>query len=80
MKIRHHKKHSRTVQEGYSAAHGDQGIHIRRTVNNALKPAYKEPLIYDHDRNAQKHLYYSHLHGIVPYHRRKRKSEHGMPH
>ena len=57
-----------------------QGVHIRSAPHQRPEAAYKESLVYHHDRRSQQELYQPHCSVISLKEGRQRESPHHVPH
>ena len=76
----HGEQHAGGIPEGGRRAQGDQGVHIRSAVEQALISADKKLLVDDHHDGGQKKLDQAHGDMIVIEEGRKRPSPHHVTH
>ena len=76
----HRKQRIGTVRERRCRAEGDQRVHVRRAVPQALEAADEEFLVDDHDDDRQQQLRQTHGHMIVVVEARQRPAPHHVPH
>ena len=68
------------VHECRRRAKGDQRVHIRRAVPQALEAADEKFLVDDHDDDRQQQLCQTHRHVVVIVEARQRPAPHHVPH
>ena len=80
LRRRHREERVDAVDEARRRAEGDEGIHVRRAVQQALEAADKEFLVYDHDDGREQQLDKAHGHVVAVKELRQRPAPHRMPH
>ena len=76
----HREQRVGAVHECRRRAKGDQRVHIRRAVPQALEAADEKFLVDDHDDDRQQQLCQPHCHVVVIVEARQRPAPHHVPH